>query len=450
MKKLLTCLIISSNLMAQAPIDTTLEYLKKQNVQYVDYVFTDIDGNLKEVFRPVSFTSASCKEGLFFDGSSVPGCSNITQSDMLLKPQIDTLTLIPWSTPEVKTARIFCDIYQDATTPYNASPRNILKRVIKQAQDMGYDFYVGPELEFFLFKDAAPADTANYFAAETNTAMYQFKRNLVTALTAQGIPVEKMHHEVAQGQQEISIQYGNALNVADQLIIAKHTITTFAQSVGLKATFMPKPLTGHNGSGMHIHFSLFNRKTKRNAFYDKNDPHHFSSIAKHFIAGVLKHIDELTILFNPTINSYKRLVPGYEAPTSICWAPKNRSSVIRIPEVTTAAGTRAELRSPDPLCNPYLAFAALLQAGLTGIKNKYELPAPVAENLYNLSLEQLSEKGIASLPASLADALALFSKSTIAKELAGERFMELFTARKNKEITDFSTQVTDWELRKYL
>ena len=438
--------------MAQNNLDTALNYLKEQNIQYVDYIFTDINGTLKEVTRPVSFSESSFKQGLFFDGSSVPGCSSIYKSDMLLRPQVDTLTTIPWSPADVKTARVFCDIYEAENTPFKASPRNILKKVLKEASDMGYDFFVGPELEFFLLKDNVPYDTDNYFASETNTNMHSFKRNLVSALTAQNIIVEKLHHEVAAGQQEISIQYDNALLMADQLIIAKHTIITFAQAVGLKATFMPKPITGKNGSGMHIHFSLFDKKKKRNAFHDKNNPNNLSTVAKQFIAGVLKHIDELTVLFNPSINSYKRLVPGYEAPTNICWAPKNRSSIIRIPEVLAnqPAATRAELRSPDALCNPYLAFAALLKAGLTGIKNKYTLSKPVTENLYNIPLKELSKRGIKSLPSSLQEALDLFKTSKIATDLAGKRFLDIFASLKSKEIEAFNMQVTDWELRKYL
>jgi glutamine synthetase len=435
----------------------TLNFLADNKIQYIDFVFSDLHGNLKEVTVPSSDATKSFLDGLPFDGSSVPGCTSIFESDMLLLPDASTMRTIPWTQEDVKTVRVMCDVFEDDALAYEASPRNILKKVVDEAREMGYEFLVGPELEFFFLEKYSntqtiiPADQEKYFASEINAGFYDFKRQLFNALLAQGIKVEKMHHEVAPGQHEISIRYGSAVDIADQVLIAKHTIKTYALNHGLQATFMPKPIYGMSGSAMHVHFSLYDKQKRENVFFDANDKDLLSPIARHFIAGVLKHIKELTALMNPTVNSYKRLVPGYEAPTKICWAPKNRSTIIRIPLVgeDRPEAVRAELRSPDPLSNPYLVFAAILKAGLTGIKNKYELPKAVTENLYHMNLVDIKNRGIESLPTSLGEALDILRTSELAQDLLGARLFEQFISSKMKEVYRYNTDITDWELKNY-
>ncbi len=434
-----------------------LKFLSENKIQYIDFVFSDLHGNLKEVTRPSSFAGTSFRNGLYFDGSSVPGCTSIYESDMLILPDESTIRIIPWSQEDVKTARVMCDVFEDDNLAYEASPRNILKKVVDEAREMGYEFLVGPELEFFFLQEKSngnrvlPFDEDRYFACEQSAATSDFKRQLFNALIAQGINVEKLHHEVAPGQHEISIQYGKAVDIADQVLIAKHTIKTYAQNHGMHATFMPKPIYGMSGSSMHVHFSLFDREKNENAFFDINDENLLSDVAKKFIAGVLAHVKEFTALMNPTVNSYKRLVPGYEAPTNICWAPKNRSAIIRIPLCSEdqPQTIRAELRSPDAMSNPYLTFAAILKAGLTGIKNNYELPTEVAENLYKMDLESIRARGIESLPISLEQALTELKQGALAKELLGTRLFEQFLNSKAKEVYKYNTEITDWELKNY-
>lgn len=443
-------------LSANKSFPRALKYLSDNGIQYLDFVFSDLHGNLKEVTRPATFAATSFLNGLYFDGSSVPGCATICQSDMLILPDETTLRVIPWTQDDVKTARVICDVFEDDELAYEASPRNVLKKVIDEARSMGYDFLVGPELEFFFLhgKDNSkiiPLDEDKYFASELSAGVADFKRQLFNALIAQGINVEKLHHEVAPGQHEISIQYGNAVDIADQILIAKHTIKTYALNHGLHATFMPKPTHGLNGSAMHIHFSLYDRESQKNAFFDAQEKNLLSPIAKQFIAGVLKHIKEFTALMNPTVNSYKRLVPGYEAPTNICWAPKNRSAIIRIPLASEfqPEAVRAELRSPDPMCNPYLAFAAILKAGLTGIKNEYELPKEISANLYRLDLETIKSYNIDLLPTSLEQAVEELNQSKLAKELLGTHLFEQFISSKLNEVYRYNTEITDWEIKNY-
>jgi len=454
---ILALAVSSLNAEANKSYSKTLKFLEEQQIHYIDFVFSDLHGNLKEVTRPSSYATSSFLNGLYFDGSSVPGCTSIFESDMLLLPDVSTIRTIPWSQGDVRTARVMCDVFEDDNLAYEASPRNILKKVVDEAREMGYEFYVGPELEFFFIERRSdsqvitPADQGKYFGSELSAGAADFKRQLLNALLAQGIKVEKLHHEVAPGQHEISIQYSTAVDIADQVLIAKHTIKTYALNNGMQATFMPKPIYGMSGSSMHVHFSLYDTQRNENAFFDGNDKDLLSPIARKFIAGVLKHVKELTALMNPTVNSYKRLVPGYEAPTNICWAPKNRSAIIRIPLVSEdqPEGVRAELRSPDALSNPYLTFAAILKAGLIGIKNGYELPEEVAQNLYHMSLADIKNRGIESLPGSLEEALNLLSKSELAKDLLGARLFEQFISSKMKEVYRYNTDITDWELKNY-
>jgi len=425
-------------------------------LQFVNFMFTDLSGKLREVTCPAWMIDSAIQNGLCFDGSSIPGCTSIRESDLVLKPDINASRDVPWTQGQERTASVICDIYRDATTPYSACPRHILKNVLGRAHAMGYEFFVGPELEFFLLKQddnhkSTPCDTKKYFEIETNLRMGRFKKLLLNALMQQNISVEKLHHEVACGQHEMSLRYGNALDIADQVMLAKHTIYTLAPEFGLQATFLPKPIFGQNGSAMHVHFSLYDTINTCNAFYDVQDPYKLSETAHYFIAGILHRIEAMTAILNPIVNSYKRLVPGYEAPILICWGSKNRSALIRIPYVNQdqASGVRAEIRSPDAASNPYLVFAALLHAGLEGIKYKEALQPAVEDNLYKYTPDMLAAKKINSLPHSLGNALHALEKNTFAAELLGERGLHEFMELKTKELHDFNTAVTDWELAHY-
>ena len=451
-KLILSMLICINSFIFSIPIDNVLDGFTDAGVACVDFKFCDIHGNLKLVTVPLAFVKSALTRGLNFDGSSVPGCTTISNSDLLLMPDLDTVHVYPWfDSYQDKMAGIFCDICIDKETPYQ-SPRTILKSVLNQAHAMGFEFYVGPELEFFLMDATSkPCDQKKYFDSTNDIYRMIMQRELLDALHKQGVKAEKLHHEVANGQHEISIKYGNALAIADQIMIAKDSIKTVAKTHNLQACFMPKPIYGQNGSAMHIHFSLWDMKKNNNAFYDANNPDHLSKTAHQFLAGVLRHVKELNLIFNPIVNSYKRLVPGYEAPIYICWGNKNRSAMIRIPEVgkDEPYAVRAEIRSPDPSCNPYLAFAALLKAGLEGIKNNYQLPPAATENVYHLNEKDRVSANIDSLPTSLGQAIELFSTSKLAQELLGNELFNEFIKIKTRELKSFSTTVTDWETEKY-
>ncbi len=449
-------LLICSSLCANVPHHQ--EMIAQNEISFINYLFTDLNGCPKEVMYPAFVVDDLEENGFNFDGSSVPGMTRITESDMLAMPDMSTLSVVPWSHEHNPTARVICDIYQDEHTPYAGDPRYILKQAIEQASEMGFDFFVGPELEFYIckndeFKDAniEPCDTQAYFDDAKNKSMVSFKTKLFAALHAQNVMIEKIHHEVGPGQYEMSFKYNNALKIADQLIIAKQTIRALCQQCNLKATFMPKPFFGQNGSGMHIHFSLWNRNKNCNAFYDEEDSAKLSPTAKQFIAGVLAHITDLNALFNPTVNSYKRLVPGFEAPINICWGTKNRSALVRIPRVNDDQpnAVRAELRSGDPMANPYLAFAALLHAGLDGIKNQLSLAAPIEDNLYHLTHEERRAREIRSVPSSLENALILLQQSSFAKNVLGDCLLAEFVKNKQEEIAQYNTFITDWEIQTY-
>lgn len=429
----------------------------KQPIHFVNFTFSDIYGNLKELIQPIVYFKKSLKEGITFDGSSIPGFTSIDESDLLLKPDSSTATAVPFysSNQSVPEIRVMCDIYNDEYIPCESSPRYILKKVMAQAQAMGYEFYVGPELEFFIFSQQdnkkIAYDQKSYFDSDISLHIQAIKKMIISMLQEQNINVEKLHHEVAPGQFEISIKYDDALSIADQILLAKQTIKTIAQTEGMLATFMPKPLCGENGSAMHIHFSLFDINNQCNAFYDEHDPNHLSPTAKQFIAGILNHVREITALLNPTVNSYKRLIIGYEAPVNICWSTKNRSALVRIPYFNDNQpnSVRAEIRSPDASTNPYLAFAALLLAGLTGIKNNEKLPEPIEENLYLLDEATLKAYNIQSLPTSLDEAIDLFQVSPLSQELLGEELHNKFVRIKKQELSEFKKTVTDWEWRRY-
>ena len=426
-----------------------------ESFDFVDCLFTDLTGQLRTVTIPSQALNNAIEHGIAFDGSSIPGMTSITQSDLLLKLNMETFSPIALQKDHYKTARVFCDVFLDETTPYDGDARYLLKTTIKQAEAMGFIFHVGPELEFFIVdaqNETAPYDTQSYFMPDNDARIGSFKKELLATLLGEHILVEKIHHEVAHGQYEISLRYGDALMLADQIIIAKQIIRNIAEKYSLKATFMPKPYSGKNGSGMHIHFSLYNILDQCNAFYDSYDPFFLSQTAQHFIAGILKHIADYTLIFNQTINSYKRLYAvGFEAPTFICWGTKNRSALIRIPHINKnePGSSRAELRSPDSLCNPYLAFATLLKLGLNGIKESITLPRPINKNTYMLSEKERKELFITHLPSTLETSFVYFETSKTAQQLVGSVIYEELVKIKKNEIQQYYSNITQWEKERY-
>lgn len=431
------------------------EMIKEQKIQFINLQFSDMMGMLKSVGMPIAMWDDVINHGMWFDGSSVEGFARIAESDMLLHPDLDTFAVIPWDT-DVPTARVICDSYRPNGEPFEGDPRGVLKRALAEAAKMGYEFFTGPELEFFLFKPHAdgslvplvPHDQAGYFDVSTDLA-HTVRRQMVTALAAFGIKVEALHHEVAVGQHEIDFRYGPALRTADNAITLRLTLKAIAQRNGLYATFMPKPVMGINGSGMHTHQSLW--KDGKNAFADPKDDYGLSTLAKKYIAGQLSHARELSLVIAPLVNSYKRLVPGYEAPVYISWARINRSALIRIPQVSpgrVATATRIELRCPDPSANPYLATAAMLMSGLDGIKRDLPVPAATEENLYHLDEASLAK--LVSMPGSLGEAITEFSKSELLKATFGAELFEQYIEGRKKEWDEYRIYVSQWELDRYL
>ena len=433
-----------------------LEKAKKDKVTFLNLQFTDIMGSLKQVTAPIKSLPDIMKYGAWFDGSSVEGFARIHESDLYLKPVPETYSIIPWlSSSEGNTARLICDIYRPDGNPFQGDPRFILKKVLEKARKMGFKYNTGPEPEFFLFKndstDLLPMDRDGYFDLTTDDA-HAIRREITAALEVFGIDVEASHHEVAPGQHEIDFRHGNALTTADRLLTLRVTVKSIAQRHGLKASFMPKPIMDINGSGMHVHQSLFNEKTKKNAFYDSIDEYGLSKIAYNFIAGQLHHVKGMMAIICPTVNSYKRLVSGFEAPVYISWARINRSALIRVPHWfdDKPNSARMELRCPDPACNPYLAFAVILAAGLDGIENKIKLSAPVEEDLYKFDKEKLLSRKIDTLPSSLFEAIYELKKNKLMKEVLGDHLYRKYINIKTREWNEFKTQVTKWEIEKYL
>lgn len=430
-----------------------LELVKKYDVRFVRLWFVDVLGQLKSFAIHVDELEGAFSEGMGFDGSSIKGFARIEESDMVAIPDPTTFTLLPWRPKEKAVARMFCDIYNPDGTPYLGDSRYILKRALDKMRTMGFThFYVGPELEFFYFKsDKCPEilDEGGYFDYPLDAAE-DLRRDTILALESMGIRVEYSHHEVAPSQHEIDLRFANALEMADMVMTYKVTVKEIARKYGVYATFMPKPLFGENGSGMHTHQSLF--IGEKNAFYDKKDPYHLSDIAKHYTAGLLTHIKEITLVLNQWVNSYKRLVPGYEAPVYICWARRNRSALIRVPMYKPGKekATRIELRSPDPACNPYLAFAAMLTAGLKGIEKKYPLPDPVEQDVYHMCASDREKLGIEELPGSLIEAIEYAEKSEVLREALGDHIFEQLIINKKLEWDDYRIRVTEYELNKYL
>jgi len=433
--------------------DEVFAAVEKYDVRFIRIWFTDILGMPKSFAINTSELEGAFDEGMGFDGSSIEGFARIEESDMVAKPDPTTFQIIPWRQQEKGVARMFCDILNPNGSPYEGDPRYVLKKNLIRLKDKGYTFFVGPELEYFYFKDECGTeilDKGGYFDLTTLDAASDLRRDTILALDSMGVEVEYSHHEVAPSQHEIDLRYLDALQMADTVMTYKIVVKEIARKYGCHATFMPKPIFGENGSGMHCHQSLF--QGKRNAFFDPGDQFHLSETAKSYIAGLLRHAPEITAVTNQWINSYKRLVPGYEAPVYICWARRNRSTLVRVPMYKPGKeqATRLEYRSPDPAANPYLAFSVMLAAGLAGVNNKYDLPAPMEQDVYHMSEADRTTAGIKSLPGSLNDALQLAEMSPLVREALGDHVFEAFIVNKRKEWDDYRMNVSQWELERYL
>lgn len=430
-----------------------INQVKERNIKFIKLWFTDILGFLKSFTITAEELPDALEGGVGFDGSSIEGFVRIEESDMVAVPDPNTFCVLPWRPKEYGVARMFCDIYRPEGVPFEGDPRYVLKRNLEKAASKGFTYYVGPELEYFYFKNSEGTeflDRGGYFDMVPLDLAMDLRRQTVLILEEMGIGVEYSHHEVAYSQHEVDMKYTDALTMADNVMTYKVVVKQVALQNGVYATFMPKPVFGINGSGMHTHQSLF--QGDKNAFFSPDDPYHLSKIGRSFIAGLLKHAPEITAVTCQWVNSYKRLVPGYEAPAYISWGTRNRSALVRVPEYKPGKekATRAELRSPDPACNPYLTFAVMLAAGLKGIEEEYELPEPVEVDVYQLSEEELKARGIGTLPGSLGEAIELMEKSELVKECLGEHVFWSFIRNKKAEWDDYRAQVTEYEIKKYL
>ena len=433
--------------------EDVLRQIDDAGVKYIRLCFTDILGKIKGMSITRSEIEQVLEEGQGFDGSSVQGFARIEESDLMAICDPLTFRIIPWTVGGEKIAMLFCDIQNPDGSPYEGDPRAVLKRNLKKLEEKGWTYYVGPEMEYFYFrndKGTELLDTAGYFDYEQVDLGTKTRKMTVAALEDLNIPVECSHHEVAPSQHEIDLKYQEALVMADFAQVYRFVVKEVAQQNGVYATFMPKPIFGENGSGMHCHMSLF--KGDKNLFFDAKDKNHLSATARSFMAGLLTHVKEFTLVTNQWVNSYKRLVPGYEAPVYITWGRRNRSSMVRVPmyRVGKEKATRIELRSPDPAANPYLAFSCMLAAGLKGIEANYKLPEPVEENIFHLSDEKKTNYNIDTLPGSLEDAITLFEKSKLMRETLGDHVFDKLIANKRIEWDRFRVHVTDFETQKYL
>jgi len=431
---------------------TMTKLVKDENVKHIQLWFTDILGNLKMVEIPDRQLHSVLESGAAFDGSSISGYAEIEESDIVAMPDWSTFKVLPWAQGSERTAFVFCDVLDRNYKPFEGDPRWVLRRQLERAQKMGLDFYVGPELEYFYFKspeEREPIDDGGYFDVLPADLGNDLRKQTMRTLDKLGIPMEASHHEVAPSQHEIDPHYDEALLMADRVMITRLIVKEVAAHNGVHATFMPKPLHGENGSGMHVHQSLF--RGDDNAFFSADDPDHLSDIAKGFIAGQLRHMREFTSVVNQYVNSYKRLVPGYEAPVYISWAHRNRTALIRVPLYVQGkeSTVRAELRNPDPAANPYLAFAVMLAAGLEGIEQGYELPPSVEPNIYKMNAEQRDAIGLGALPNNLYEAITATQESELVRRTLGEHVFERFVTNKLNEWYEYREQVTDWEVRKY-
>lgn len=427
-----------------------LRIIKEKNVKIVRLQFTDLDGTLKQVSVPTSDIQRVLDNKVMFDGSSVEGFARIQESDMYLKPDLSTFTLIPWE--DSKSARIICDVMEPDGKESEESPRYILKKIVNEAKKMGFEAQAGPEPEFFIFESngddprEALVDSGSYFDMLPLSRSELVRREIVQNLEEMGFQVEADHHEVSPSQHEIDFRYADILTTADRVQTFKLVVKTIALKNGLRATFMPKPIEGINGSGMHVHVSLF--KDGKNAFYDPKGEYELSDVFMHFVAGLIEHSRYITAVTNPTINSYKRLVPGYEAPVNVAWAVSNRSALIRIPQAR-GERTRLEYRSPDSSCNAYLAFAVILASGLDGLKRNLMPPKPINKNIFKMSDSEKRGNKIKSLPSSLIEALELAKKDKLVVNTLGQKAFDIFLRMKETEWKKFSTAVTNWEVKEY-
>jgi glutamine synthetase len=436
-----------------------VDRITEDQVQFISLQFTDVTGAVKSLDIPISQIERAVKEGVWFDGSSVEGFSRIQESDMRLIPDLDTYAVLPWSPVDSRRARIFCDIYLPDGSLFLGDPRGTLKRILERIEAKGWTYNVGPEPEFFLFRRNGPAsihpvphDVGGYFDFSANDDAVRVRTELMAALGSMGLQIEMGHHEVALGQHEIDFKFEDALRAADNILTLKYTVKAIAAQHDLVASFMPKPIFGMNGSGMHCHQSLFDEQGN-NLFFNVDDAYSLSSLAYGFIAGQLEHARALSAIVAPTVNSYKRLVPGYEAPVYVGWAQINRSALIRIPIYTPGRekSIRAELRCPDPSGNPYLTLTAMLAAAYDGIEKAQPAPEPLNDiNIYELTLSEREEQGIAELPGSLAEALHLLEEDGVLKEALGPTTYESFMRAKWAEVEEYRTKVTDWEVERYL
>lgn len=439
-------------------MEEILKRVHDDEVMFVELEFTDIFGILKSIEIPVGVLDAALERGVWFDGSSIRGFARIMESDMYLMPDPSTYAVLPVDGDRKKTARFMCDVYTPDGKLFEGDPRAVLKRIIGEAREMGYEFFTGPEVEFYLFHrdergrvQTPEFDTGSYFDSSAKDIGSDIRKEIMVALKSFGIDSERAHHEVGVGQHEVGFRYSDALSTADNVVILKKIIKSIAHRYGLIASFMPKPLFAKPGSGMHTHVSLFTSDGKP-VFFDADDPHRLSPLARQFIAGILTHIREMCAITNPTVNSYKRLVSGYEAPVYICWGSKNRSSLVRIPQATKGreSSVRAELRCPDPSASPYLLFAAILKAGLEGIRGGYTLPQEIEDSVYTLTEEELLEQGIELLPRSLEAAVYLFRESALMRDLLGADLQRKYADAKAIEAQEFNIAVTDWEIERYI
>ncbi|MCO8266249.1 type I glutamate--ammonia ligase [Haloferax sp. Atlit-12N] len=438
---------------AQAVIDE----IEEKNVDFLRLQFTDILGTVKNVSIPASQAEKAFTEGIYFDGSSIDGFVRIQESDMRLEPDPSTFAVLPWRKKENSAAgRLICDVFNTSTgEPFSGDPRGVLKRAIARAEELGYDVNVAPEPEFFLFEEdengratTVTNDAGGYFDLAPKDLASDVRRDIIYGLESMGFDIEASHHEVAEGQHEINFTYDDALSTADNVATFRSVVRAIAAEHDLHATFMPKPIPRINGSGMHTHISLF--QDGENAFHDGDDEFDLSGTAKSFVAGILEHAPAITAVADPTVNSYKRLVPGYEAPVYIAWSDRNRSALIRKPAARTPAASRIEARFPDPSCNPYLAFAALIHAGLDGVEKDLDCPDPVRENIYEFDEEKREEYGIETLPKDLGGAVDALEEDEVIQDALGDHVYEKFVEAKRSEFKDYLVDVSQWELDRYL
>lgn len=433
--------------------EDVLRIVEDKQIKFIRFWFTDVLGSLKSFAVSPAELEGAFEEGMGFDGSSIEGFARIEESDMVAYPDPTTFSVLPWRAGAGGTARMFCDIKTPTGEPYVGDPRHVLKKVVDKAAAMGYTMNVGPELEFFYFKDSCSPqvlDNGGYFDLTTLDAGSDLRRDTINALHALGIQVEYSHHEVAPSQHEIDLRFTEACKMADQVMTYRLTVKEIAQAHGVFASFMPKPIFGVNGSGMHVHQSLF--QGNKNAFFDAGDEYNLSPVGKSYIAGLLRHVKDICLVTNQWINSYKRLVPGYEAPVYICWSRRNRSAMVRVPLYKPGKenATRVELRNPDPACNPYLAFAAMLAAGLKGIEEGYELPPEASDNIYEMTEAEREKAGIGSLPEDLYQAIKCFDESDFVREALGDHVCDYLIRNKWAEWNEYKALVTPYEVNRYL